>query len=310
MDNSRTLHIINGDSVLTPLNHLNLNGKKFVWREMLCEGPTEIHLNTSGFKEVRKEFLSRYYHIPPKDYEDKFISQFSILEDNQFSEVNLWFEYDLFCHINMLAAIQLLSDLEFDIPIYLICSGRIKGENKLKGLAELTSEEVKQEYENRVLLTKDDIELALHIWALYNEKNPKRIVPLLSKDSNFKYLSSCLRAHLERFPNATTGLNVLEENLLNLINNYHITSAHQWLGYSLQYQGYYGYGDLQMQKLIDKLSIFTVHTKDRLILNDKGMSIINKEENFYREMKDTMIFGGAYKYDFLYNKDSHKLLKL
>lgn len=310
MDNSRTLHIINGDSVLTSLIHLNLNGKKFVWREMLCEGPTEIHLNTLSFKEVRKEFLSRYYHIPPKDYEDKFISQFSILEDNQFSEVNLWFEYDLFCHINMLAAIQLLSDFEFDLPIYLICSGRVKGENKLKGLAELTTEEFKQEYENRVLLTKDDIELALHIWTLYNEKNPKKIVPLLSKDSNFKYLSSCLRAHLERFPNAITGLNVLEENLLNLINNYHITSAHQWLGYSLQYQGYYGYGDLQMQKLIDKLSTFTVHTKDRLILNDKGMSIINNKENFYREMKDTMVFGGAYKYDFLYNKDSHKLLKL
>lgn len=310
MDKRECLHIINGDSALAPLENLNLDGKIFVWREMLCEGPTHKYINSSAFKEARAGFLSDYYDIPPEEYEDKFLAQFSIFEEHQFSEVYLWFEYDLFCHINMLAAIQFLSELEIDVPIYLICSGRIKGESKLKGLAELTAEEFKTAYEDRVLLDNDDIELAQHIWTLYNEENPKKIAPHISKSSNFKYLSSCLRAHLERFPNSETGLNVLEENLLYLVENNQITSLNQWLGYSLQYQGYYGYGDTQMQKLLNKLTFFTTLENNRLILNEKGKAVLDQSENFYREMKDDMFYGAAYKYDFLYDKESHKLLKL
>ncbi|MGO1585958.1 MAG: DUF1835 domain-containing protein, partial [Mesonia sp.] len=290
MDKRECLHIINGDSALTSLENLNLDGKIFVWREMLCEGPTHKYVNSSAFKEARSKFLSDYYDIPPEEYEDKFLNQFSIFEEQQFSEVYLWFEYDLFCHINMLAAIQFLSELEIDIPIYLICSGRIKGESKLKGLAELTSEEFKTAYENRVLLNEDDIELAQYIWTIYNEKNPKRIAPHISKSSNFEYLSNCLRAHLERFPNSETGLNALEGNLLHLIENNEITSINQWLGYSLQYQGYYGYGDMQMQKILDKLTFFTTLENNRLTLNEKGKAVIDQSENFYREMKDDMLY--------------------
>ncbi|MDT0294248.1 DUF1835 domain-containing protein [Mesonia ostreae] len=310
MDKRETLHIINGDSALAPLKNLNLGGKIFVWREMLCDGPTYKYVNSFSFKEIRTKFLSDYYDIPLQEYENKFLAQFSIFEEQQFSEVYLWFEYDLFCHINMLAAIQFLAELKINVPICLICSGRFKGESKLKGLAELTPQEFKTAYENRVLLQEDDMQLAQDIWTLYNEKNPKRLVPYISKSSNFEYLSNCLRAHLKRFPNSETGLNVLEENLLHLIENNHITSINQWLGYGLQYQGYYGYGDIQMQKFIHKLSFFTTLEKHRLILNEKGKAVIEKSENFYREMKDDTVYGAAYKYDFLYDKESHKLLKL
>lgn len=310
MDKRGCLHIINGDSAWAPLKNLNLDGKIFVWREMLCDGPTHKSVNSLSFKEIRTKFLSEHYDISPKEYEDKFLNQFSVFEEEKFSEIYLWFEYDLFCHINMLAAIQFLKELEINIPIYLICSGRIKGESKLKGLAELAPKEFQKAYENRVLLQEDDLQLAHDIWTLYNENNPKRLAPYICKSSNFEYLSNCLRAHLERFPNLETGLNVLEENLLHLVENNQITSINQWLGYSLQYQGYYGYGDTQMQKILDKLSLFITLENNRIVLNEKGKAVLHKGENFYREMKDDTIYGAAHKYDFLYDKESHKLLKL
>ncbi len=48
----------------------------------------------------------------------------------------------LFCHINLIAVISLLHQKEINLPLYLVCSGRIEGEKNLKGLAELTPEQL------------------------------------------------------------------------------------------------------------------------------------------------------------------------
>ena len=150
-----------------------------------------------------------------------------------YDEVILWFEFDLFCHINMIAAISYLIQKKRKEPLYLVCSGRVPGEKELIGLSELNDKQLISHYKNKIKLSEDDLDMAHFIWQLYCGNDPNKLKPEIRKSSNFKYLSSCIRAHIERYPNVHTGLNSLETNILRLIEREHITSEHQLCGYAL-----------------------------------------------------------------------------
>jgi len=305
------LHITNGDSLTEKMSQLDLPGEVVIWREMLCEGETVQEIGSEEFIKARQSFLEKFYQIPPEDYEVKFVSQLKKLaQAEDYDEIILWFEFDLFCHINMVAAISYLFQLNIQKPIYLVCSKRLKGEEKLQGLSQLTQKELLNHFHHKILLNEDDLELAELVWKLYCGNNPLRLKPEIKKNSNFEYLSSCLRAHIERFPNVKSGLNSLEANLLKLITSHTITSHNQLLGYSLEYQGYYGYGDSQMLRIIDNLKSFMYFDNHKYTLTEEGKIALNKSQNFYQELKDDLYYGGAKKYDFLYDDESHHLLKL
>lgn len=307
----KMLHITNGDGLTEKMSRLNLSGQVITWREMLCEGRTVQEVGSREFIAIRKKFLKTCYNIPPSDYQVKFVSELEKLaQAKDYDEIILWFEFDLFCHINMVAAIEFLFQQNINKPIYLVCSKRLKGEEKLQGLSQLKDKELLNHYHHKILLSEDDLELAELVWQLYCENNPLRLKSEIKKNSNFEYLSSCLRAHIERFPNMKSGLNSLEANLLKLITSHNITSHNQLLGYALEYQGYYGYGDAQMLRIVNNLKSFYYFDNTKYSLTEEGKMALNKSQTFYQELKDDLYYGGAKKYDFLYDDESHHLLKL
>lgn len=306
----KTLHLVNGDSLAEQVSDLNLPGKMVIWRELLCEGPTLQEINSEFFK-VRKKFLKHAYSIAAEDYEERFVSEIKRLKSfDKFDEIVLWFEFDLFCHINMLAAINLLMEIQEDVPIALVCSRKLKGEKEFRPLSQLSLKELKNHYKNRINLTIDDLEIATLIWELYCSSSPLKLKPQIKVNSNFEYLSSCIRAHIERFPNSITGINSLEKNVLKLIENHDIKNENHLLGYTLEYQGYYGYSDAQMQRLLEKLKIFYEEKDGKIQLSEKGRLALEGKRNFYQELKSDEYFGGARMYDFLYESETHRLLKL
>ncbi len=311
MEEKKLLHITNGDDLTDKLQQLKIPGDVIVWREMLCEGPTFQEVGNEEFLKIRKQFLWKHYQIPEQDYREKFISELDKLAAiNGYDEVILWFEFDLFSHMNMLAVISFLKQNRKNNPLYLVCSGRLKGDHELTALSDLSVKQLQKHYDCKISLTDDDVHMATLIWDLYCSKNPKRLKSNIKKTTNFEYLSSCIRAHIERFPNAKSGLNSLEINVLKLIQMHQITSIHHLLGYALQYQGYYGYGDIQMKRVIEKLTPFYTLNKEHIKLSEAGLNALSGLKNYYQELKDNDYYGGVGKYDFLYDPDSHNLLKL
>lgn len=308
---SNILHIVNSDSLTKRLESIDLDGECVVWREMLCEGPTVSQVGSEKFVEVRKQFLYDEYDIDKDHYEHEFVSELDKISDSTtYDEIILWFEFDLFCHINMLAAISYLHQHKKKEPLYLVCSGRVPGEKELKGLDELSEKQLLEHYKRKLLLSEDDLDMAHFVWQLYCSNNPGKLKPEIRKTSNFKYLSSCMRAHIERYPNVHTGLNTLETNILRLIDRERISSEHHLCGYALNYQGYYGYNESMILKIIGKLKPFFEQKENQLYLNDKGSFILEGTHNYYREVKNNDVYGGTFKYDFLYSPEDHQLLKL
>ncbi|MDN3594043.1 DUF1835 domain-containing protein [Zunongwangia endophytica] len=307
----KPLHIINGDSLAESAAALDLPGQQIIWREMLCEGPTTQEVGSDDFIEMRSKFLHNYYGISAQDYQEKFVSELNKLgEVEDYDHIILWFEFDLFCHVNILATISFLTDKKNDVPFYLVCSKKLKGDKKLTPLSQLSEKQLLKHYQKKILLDENDIEVANLMWELYCGNNPTLLKRQIKTNTNFEYLSSCIRAHIERFPNSVTGINSLEKNILQLIKERDIHNYTQLMGYALEYQGYYGFSDIQMKRILEKLSIFYAAEDNKIQLTEKGHLILNGKKNFYRELKNDDILGGSKMYDFLYDPEVHQLLKL
>jgi len=302
------LHITNGSSLTQYLNELDFKGDFLTWHEMLCEGPTKLNIDSESFLTDRKDFLNNFYDIEIDESEYKM--ELRKLNDiEKYSEIVLWFEYDLFCHINMIAIISLLNEKQIKLPISLVCSGRIPGELNLKGLSELTPEQIDQYFKNKIKLTAKDIDIAVSVWQIYCGKDHNLLKPYITKKTAFEYLGCCLKAHLKRFPDSISGLSALEHNFLKILSKYEIKSKHHLLGYALNYQGYYGFGDIQLMRIIDKLAIFFSEEGDHITLNRKGHEVLLMHRNFASELNDKMIFGNVTRLNFQFNKQENKLIK-
>jgi len=304
----KILHITNGSSLTSYLEKEKYEGKIVTWHEMLCEGPTEKEIDTPSFFKKRKLFLESVYNV---EYdESKIKKEIDKLKTiNNYDEAVLWFEYDLFCHINMIAVISLLKQKGIRIPLFLVCSGRIEKEKGLIGLNELSPKQLREHYLNKIELNIEDIATAQKAWRIYCEGDHNLLKPLITRPSNFKYLSICLKAHIKRFPDTRSGLSTLEFNVLKLIGEHTIKSKHHLVGYVLHYQGYYGFGDIQIVRIIDNLKIFYVETVDTLKLNRNGYLALENQKNFRNALDCNFEFGGVNKREFQFDKKANKLIK-
>ncbi|WP_046746188.1 hypothetical protein [Kordia zhangzhouensis] len=296
----QTLHIVNGDSLTPRLKDIGITDDQLVWREMLCEGKTVYDLRSDAFKEVRIAYLKPYIDTEIT-YDESFLIPLLTTNFAKYSSIMLWFEYDLFCHINMIAALSYLKSLKIPGKIYLVCSGWVENDTQLKGLGELSNEQLRQHYKEKIVLTQEDIALADTLWKLYCSDNHSSFKEYITIPSSFSYMSNCLNAHLKRFPNVNSGLNVLETHILKIIDSNEIKSERQLIGYVLQYQGFYGFGDLQIQNIIHRLAPFFETKNGIIVLNRNGLLAKDQLKNFYDLLADNTFYGNCKKYDYCYH---------
>ncbi|MDG1572888.1 DUF1835 domain-containing protein [Robiginitalea sp. M366] len=309
---SSQLHITNGDAFTQRLLKLKFKGDIITWREMLCEGKTETNVGSESFWKTRFEFLHKNYNVSKSWFIEKTLKEYrSLCNHKQQDEIILWFEYDLFCQINMLAVISWLKTHRRHARITLACSGHMAGSNKLHALADLSEEQLQELYKNRVALNQDDIEYADYVWQLYCSDNPIRLENLSDFENyHFPYLEPTIKAHLKRFPTIKNGLNEVENHILDLVANQKPKSKKALMGLLLEDQGWYGFGDSQYQRILQTLKpLFTGFSPARL--SAKGKEILGNQTSYYSELRNNEAYlGGALKYNFLYNTEAGRILKL
>jgi len=309
---SSLLHITNGDSLTDRLKSLELKGDIITWREMLCEGKTLTNVGSESFWKTRFEFLNKNYKVTKSWFVEKTLKEYrSLCNHKQQDQIVLWFEYDLFCQINMLAVISWLKTHRKYAHISLVCSGDEDDTDKMYGLGEVSDEKLLELYENRKELSMNDIEYADYVWQLYCSDNPIRLENLTDfKNYQYDYLSEAIKAHLKRFPTIKNGLNDVENQVLQLSFDKKPKSKRELLRTVLTNQGVYGFGDSQFDRIITNLKpLYSSFNPVRL--TKKGKEILDGKTSYYSSIQDNDAYlGGALKYNFLYNTESDRILKL
>ena len=277
---AKTIHIVNGDAVVPILIESGVEGDIVVWREMLCDGPVCGRIGSDHFWKKRLDYFEEELGISKVDYFDKTIKELLKLEAlSNYNELVMWFEFDLFCQVNLMALSAYLYKNYRKIVTYnLVCTGKVVGSDNLHSLTDFSPSAIKKLFNNKVKLTKIDLEYAKECWELFAENNIEKIAVFdFNKKERFPYFQLAMNQHLKRFK-TINGLNEIQVKILNIINTSALTANEIVRNVLIwqQQETVYGFGDMQYFLYLKKLRDFVQISEEKYFLNATGKAIINQ----------------------------------
>lgn len=278
---NKTIHVLNGDAIVPIFNNAEIKGDRVIWREMLCDGPLDSTVASDEFWKKRYAFFEEKYEIQKLDYFDKTIKELLKVEDlANYDELVMWFEYDLFCQVNLMALCSfLLQNYRKDVLYYLVCVGKVKGKESFQSLSDFSAKEYQTLYTNKIKITRSNLLFMDQCWKLYVNNNYDALKDFnFNKYSKFRYLQGAINQHLKRFPNKK-GIHEIEETLLKLINEKPYTAT-EIVAKMLEWQKLntvYGFGDLQYFTYLKELNNYYNIKNNKYYLNKLGSSLISEE---------------------------------
>jgi len=274
----KTVHILNGDSTAEILKESGISGDRIVWREVLCEGALSVTVGNDEFWGLRYAYFEEELQVNRLDYYDKVIKELIQIEDlTQYDEVVLWFEYDLFCQVNLMGlCTYLLHHYTKSSTYHLVCVGKEKNNADLMTLADYSSQDFEKLYEERIKLTRHDLLFAKECWEVYVANEIQALKQFdFKKNKKFKYFQLTMKQHLKRFSDSD-ALNQIDSKILQTIqtNAYTKRNILKALLTWQKKETVYGFGDLQYDRYLEKLAPFYEIKNDTYYLNDKGENIL------------------------------------
>jgi hypothetical protein len=240
-------HITNGDYLADDLKKTSIKGEIIICREALISGPLQSD-SLEDFWKTRSSFVSEEYEAPEKSYYRKVVPEFQkIIDIPEDSEVNLWFENDLFCQTNMWFCISLLSKKK-NIKVYRVFPKALENEDHWKGFSLADSNLLEELFHSKIELREEDIQLGTDLWEAYQKQDKKTLSQLSeSKSPGFQFLKEVIDAYLNTFPENDQLTNP-EVFIRNLVKN----GAKDFNSVFEEFQhnfGIYGYGDFQVKNM-------------------------------------------------------------
>jgi hypothetical protein len=243
-------NILNGDSLAYSFPDTKIEGDIIVVREGLIDGNLSGE-NLHDFWQSR----ARYMGLTETKYHNDVVKEFEkIMNAPDDSEFNLWFEYDLFCQVNMWFVISIINSLSIKKKVYAVYTSHLNTTNKhfWNGFGPANSTELTICFADRIFLNDVDLQLGQHLWTAYKSGNLEELTRLAKNQSPaFPYLEEVIKAHVDRFPkDGTKGRpeKVIEDIIKNVSTDFYKVFREFWNRESI-----YGFGDTQLKHLYDKV---------------------------------------------------------
>lgn len=235
-------HITNGDYLAVDLKKTSIDGEIIVCREALVSG----NLNADSLEEfwkIRSQSVAEDYNVTKESYYEKSVTEFEkILNIPKGSEVNLWFEDDLFCQVNLWFCISLLSNRN-GLKIYRVFP-KTNAQNDWKGFNCSNESDLEKSLKSKVLINGNDIELAIKLLKAYQNNDINSLRQLSKSQSNcFHFLREVIDAYINIKPKDFIK-NQFENGLIDF------DSVFKKFQEEL---GIFGFGDLQVKKIYEKI---------------------------------------------------------
>ena len=214
------LHIVNGESTAGTLKQTKIKGEIFSFKDTLINGPAPRTNNRHEWRAVRVQHLTDTYGLKRSECEKEFQSQEAALTSAaNHEEVVFWFEYDLFCQLNLLYLLDWFKETDLKkTRLSLINIGAFPGRKDFRGLGELNPDELASLFPKREKITQAHLELGTKAWQAFCSPNPTAIELLIHTDTSaLPFLAQAFTAHLHRFPSTVNGLGQIEQTGLTLI---------------------------------------------------------------------------------------------
>src|SRR5580765_5031305 len=201
-------HVLPGDAVAVEFKKANLEGEVIVCRECLVVGDIDAK-TLPEFWAQRARFILSEYGEDEIEYHDKVADELSKLLDlDARDEVNLWFEYELFCSVNMWFCLWLLS--ETGARVFRVEPIGLDEADRWDGFGKFEADDLKACFELRTEFTKDEIAKGAALWEAYQSKDNEKLTELAAAESTgFPYLNEVAAAAVIRDTQPIETLNAI-----------------------------------------------------------------------------------------------------
>jgi len=235
-------HVLPGDSLVEEFGKTGLEGKVIVCREVLIDGPIDADA-LHEFWEQRARFIVAAHGSDEIEYHEKVAGELILLTElDADDEVNLWFEYELFCSVNMWFCLSLLSETE--AKVYRVEPIGLDVAKRWDGFGFFDSDDLRACSELRTKLTAADIELGTKLWNAYRNRDHTALREVATTESAaFPYLAEVAAAAIDQ------DIEPLE--VVRSITTAGETDFAKIFAEFKRRAGVYGYGDVQVQRLLD-----------------------------------------------------------
>ncbi|MDX5583892.1 MAG: DUF1835 domain-containing protein [Aureibaculum sp.] len=238
--------MLNGDSLKQQFPE-NIQGDIIVARECLVDG----HVKGKDSDELfasRAKFLSQNYGGTEQDYYEKVVPEFQKIKSiNDDSDINLWFEDDLFCQVNFWFVVHLLNKKIRNNTVFLI---RPESHNQY-GFGGLNNAELISIYKNRSALM--ELNKVASLWESYQNDNTVKLISTARElESVYPFILGASEAHVERKPtNENAGRPI--QSLITIMKELETEEFAPVFREFNKRESIYGFGDLQVKRLFDEI---------------------------------------------------------
>ena len=239
-------HILNGDALLHQFPN-SLEGTKLVCRECLVEGPVS-ESSLPQFFEERKTYLTKHYGKEVQlEYESEVAAVFyQILKLPDSAEINLWFEDDLFCQVNLWFCLFLLQEKSHQGALFFVRPPQ----HTPYAFGKVTRKELEQCYKQRVRL--ENLTPWAFLWEAFQKSDFDRLKTVAaSLQVTFPIVQEAVAYHIERFP--SKGLGRPKEQLKQILEELNTKEFGPVFNLFCEREAHYGFGDLYVKRLHQEL---------------------------------------------------------
>jgi hypothetical protein len=242
---SLIFHVLPGDATVSDFENTGLGGGVVVCREALVDGNVRA-TSLEEFWKIRSEFIENEHDSDTDSYYRRVASEFEKLLDLAAgTEVNLWFEYELFCQVNMWFCINLLRGA--DAKIFRVAPVTRAKDEIWKGFGRMPVEELRECFAKRIEFVSKDRELGEKLWQAYLNGDHEKLDELGdAKSECFPYLREVCTAAMEK--------SFKPEQILEEIKASGVEDFGEIFAKFSDRAGVYGFGDSQVQGLLSRVS--------------------------------------------------------
>jgi len=237
-------HVLAGDSLLQEFQEARIEGETIVCRECLIAGPVDSEM-TDGFWTDRGRFVLAEYGEDEIAYQERVADQLTRLtEMSADDEVNLWFEYELFCSTNLWFCLSLLKNT--GAKLYRVEPITLAEPDRWSGFANSDAKDLRECFEGRAEISSEDLRLGVALWDAYRTDDRPSLSKLAAAESAcFPYLSEVCSAAIDREAKAC--------QILSEIRREGAAGFAEIFAEFVKRAGVYGYGDTQVQNFLAQL---------------------------------------------------------
>ena len=214
-----------------------------VCREVLVVGPIDAE-TPHEFWDARARFILAEYGEDEILFHERVADELERLSDvTDEDEVNLWFEYELFCSVNMWFCLSMLA--QSGAAVYRVEPAVISEDDRWNGFGMLGADELRRCYDARQLFTDADLKLGVDLWDAFRKNDNTRLLDLADAGSTrYPYLKEVCEAAVNR---DSKPAEVLSEIVADGFTEFHAIFPE-----FKRRAGVYGFGDSQVQRILDR----------------------------------------------------------